>query len=209
MSRSFADITFTPSVLAEQTHNGSAEHYASFLDPDEASGNRIGPAEKQFISERDGFYQATVSGNGWPYVQFRGGPRGFLRVMDEQTIAYADYRGNRQYLSTGNLRDDDRVSLILMDYPNRRRLKVWGRAKLIGAKEDALLLTKVKDPDYRALPERIVVITIEALDWNCPQHIPQRLTVEEFDAQLKPIRIEMAQLRAENEALKAKLRESE
>ena len=203
MSRSFAEITFTPSVLAEQEKNGSADHYAPFLDPDEASGNRIGPIEKQFISDRDGFYQATVSSSGWPYVQFRGGPKGFLRVLDDQTIAYADYRGNRQYLSTGNLRDDDRLAMILMDYPNRRRLKVWGRAKLVGAKDDPLLLTKVKDPDYRALPERIVVITVEALDWNCPQHIPQRLTVEELQEELKPIQMELAQLRAENAELKA------
>lgn len=203
MSRSFAEIAFTPTVLAEQEKNGSAEHYAGFLDPEEASGNRIGPAEEQFIRERDGFYQATVSSNGWPYVQFRGGPKGFLRVLDDQTIAYADYRGNRQYLSTGNLRDDDRVAMILMDYPNRRRLKVWGRAKLVGAKDDPLLLTKVKDPDYRALPERVVVISIEALDWNCPQHIPQRLTVEELQEELKPIQMELARLRAENEELKA------
>lgn len=207
MSRSFAEIAFTPTVLAEQQRMGSADHYAGFLDPDEASGNRIGPVEQQFIGERDGFYQATVSSNGWPYVQFRGGPKGFLRVLDDQTIAYADYRGNRQYLSTGNLRDDDRVSMILMDYPNRRRLKVWGRAKLVDAKEDPLLLTKVKDPDYRALPERVVVITVEALDWNCPQHIPQRLTVAEYDEQLKPIRDELAKLRSENAALLAKLAE--
>ncbi|MEP1209490.1 MAG: pyridoxamine 5'-phosphate oxidase family protein [Rhizobiaceae bacterium] len=202
MSRAFAEIAFTPSVLATQEKQGSAEGYANFLDPETDRGDRIGPAEEQFISLRDGFYQATVTDNGWPYVQFRGGPRGFLKVLDDQTIAYADFRGNRQYLSVGNLQDNDRISLILMDYPNRRRLKVWGRVKLIGAKDDALLMSKLRDPDYRGLPERAVVITVEALDWNCPQHIPQKLTLEELEPQLEPIRKEIAQLREENARLK-------
>jgi len=205
MSRAFAEIAFTPSVLAVQEKQGSAEGYANFLDPEAERGDRVGPAEAQFISHRDGFYQATVSDGDWPYVQFRGGPRGFLKILDDQTIAYADFRGNRQYLSVGNLNDNDRISLILMDYPNRRRLKIWGRVKLVGAKDDALLMSKLRDPDYRGLPERAVVITVEALDWNCPQHIPQRLTLEELEPQLAPIRQEIAQLREENAALKAKL----
>ena len=208
MTRAFAEIAFTESVLEEQKKNGSADHYAPFLEEDAEPADRIGPVEEEFIRQRDGFYQATVSNGGWPYVQFRGGPRGFLKVLDEKTIAYADFRGNRQYVSTGNLRDDERISLILMDYPNRRRLKVWGRAKLVGAKEDALLMSKLRDPDYRGLPERAVVITIEALDWNCPQHIPQRLTLEELEPQLQPVREEIAQLRAENEALKKQLAEA-
>ena len=205
MSRAFAEIAFTPSVLAVQEKQGSAEGYANFLDPETERGDRIGPAESQFISLRDGFYQATVTESGWPYVQFRGGPRGFLKVLDEKTIAYADFRGNRQYLSVGNLNDNDRISLILMDYPNRRRLKVWGRVKLIGAKEDALLMSKLRDPDYRGLPERAVVITVEAVDWNCPQHIPERLTLEELEPHLAPIRDEIAKLRTENAELRAKL----
>lgn len=205
MSRAFAEISFTPSVLAVQEQNGSAESYSKFLEPDADRGDRVGPMETEFISRRDGFYQATVSNAGWPYVQFRGGPIGFLKVLDESTIAYADFRGNRQYLSVGNLADNDRVSLILMDYPNRRRLKVWGRAKLVGAKDDPLLMTKLQDPTYRALPERAVVIEVEALDWNCPQHIPQRMTLEELEPQLKPVRDEIAQLKAENEKLKSAL----
>ncbi len=209
MSRAFAEITFTPSVLAAQKKQGSAEGYAKFLQPEADRGDRIGPEETQFISLRDGFYQATVSDTGWPYVQFRGGPRGFLKVLDDQTIAYADFRGNRQYLSVGNLSDNDRISLILMDYPNRRRLKIWGRVKLVAAKEDALLMSKLRDPDYRALPERAVVITVEALDWNCPQHIPQRLTLEELEPQLAPVRAEIAKLREENAELKAKLDQTE
>jgi predicted pyridoxine 5'-phosphate oxidase superfamily flavin-nucleotide-binding protein len=147
MTRAFTEISFTPSVLALQTQNGSAEGYSKFMAPEADRADRIGPAEAEFISERDGFYQATVSESGWPYVQFRGGPVGFLKVLDDQTIAYADFRGNRQYLSAGNLTDDDRISMILMDYPNRRRLKVWGRAKLTGSSDDPELMTQLQDLD--------------------------------------------------------------
>lgn len=205
MSRAFAEISFTPSVIAIQEQQGSAEGYAKFLDPEADRGDHLGAAEAEFISQRDGFYQATVSDTGWPYVQFRGGPVGFLKVLDDKTIAYADFRGNRQYLSAGNLADNDRVSLILMDYPNRRRLKVWGRANLVAAKDDPFLITKLQDPAYRALPERAAVITVEALDWNCPQHIPQRMTLEELEPRLKPVCDEIEQLKAENEKLKIAL----
>ncbi len=205
MARAFAEIGFTPSVLSVQEQQGSAEAYSKFLLPEADRGDRIGPVEAEFISARDGFYQATVSETGWPYVQFRGGPVGFLKVLDDKTIAYADFRGNRQYLSAGNLKENDRIAMILMDYPNRRRLKIWGRAKLIDSKEDPLLTTKLKDPTYRGLPERAVVISVEALDWNCPQHIPQRVTLEELEPQLAPLREEMARLRSENERLKKEL----
>lgn len=205
MSRAFADIAFTPSVRAIQEQQGSAASYAKFLEPEADRGDRIGPAEAEFISQRDGFYQATVSDTGWPYVQFRGGPKGFLKVLDDQTIAYADLRGNRQYLSVGNLADNDRISLIVMDYPNRRRLKIWGRTRLVDAKADPSLTASLKHPTYRGLPERAVVISIEALDWNCPQHIPQRMTLEELEPQLQPVRDEIARLQSENEKLKLAL----
>lgn len=205
MSRAFADISFTPSVLAMQEQQGSADGYAKFLRPDADRGDRVGPAEAEFISRMDGFFQATVSETGWPYVQFRGGPAGFLKVLDDKTIAYADFRGNRQYLSVGNLAENDRVSLILVDYPNRRRLKVWGRARLIDAKQDPKLIAQLREEGYRGLPERAVVITIEALDWNCPQHIPQRLTLDELEAQLQPVREEIARLQEQNRDLKIAL----
>ncbi|MEP2031565.1 MAG: pyridoxamine 5'-phosphate oxidase family protein [Paracoccaceae bacterium] len=208
MSRAFADISFTPSVQALQKQNGSADGYAKFLAPEADRADRVGPMEAEFISGRDGFYQASVTETGWPYVQFRGGPTGFLKVLDEQTIAYADFRGNRQYLSAGNITDDDRVSLILMDYPNRRRLKVWGRAKLIDAADDPNLMARLKAPNYRGRPERAVVITVEALDWNCPQHIPQRLTLEELEPQLEPIRAELERLKSENDHLRSALAQS-
>jgi predicted pyridoxine 5'-phosphate oxidase superfamily flavin-nucleotide-binding protein len=136
-------------------------------------------------------------------VQFRGGPAGFLKVLDEQTIAYADFRGNRQYVSAGNLAGDDRISLILMDYPNRRRLKVMGRARLVEKNDDPGLVASLHVEGYRARPERAVVITIEGLDWNCPQHIPVRLTREELEPHLAPLRDELSRLQAENAALKA------
>jgi predicted pyridoxine 5'-phosphate oxidase superfamily flavin-nucleotide-binding protein len=205
MSRAFAEISFTPSVLALQQQNGSAEGYSKFLKPEADRGDRIGPMETEFISGRDGFYQATVSESGWPYVQFRGGPLGFLKVLDDRTIAYADFRGNRQYLSAGNLTDDDRISMILMDYPNRRRLKIWGRAKLLSTTDNPELMTQLQDKSYRARPERAVIITVEALDWNCPQHIPQRMTLEELEPQLKPIRDELARLKSENKKLRLAL----
>jgi predicted pyridoxine 5'-phosphate oxidase superfamily flavin-nucleotide-binding protein len=205
MSRAFAEISFTPSVLALQDLNGSAQGYSKFLRPKADRGDCIGPMEAEFISARDGFYQATVSETGWPYVQFRGGPVGFLKVLDAQTIAYADFRGNRQYLSAGNLTDDDRISIIVMDYPNRRRLKIWGRANLTSSNDNPELMTRLQDTSYRGRPERAVVITVEALDWDCPQHIPQRMTLDELEPQIAPIRAELSRLKSENEKLKLAL----
>ncbi len=203
MARAFAEIAFTPAVLAEQEKQGSAKGYAKFLAPDADGGDRLTETEAGFIAARDGFFQATVSETGWPYVQFRGGPAGFVKVLDDKTIAYADFRGNRQYLSVGNLSEDDRISLILVDYPNRRRLKIWGHARIVDRETDPDLVARLHDETYRARPERAVVITVKAFDWNCPQHIPQRFTVEEFQQALTPVREELARLRAENDRLKA------
>ncbi len=208
MARAFAEIAFTPQVIEQQTANGSAAAYAKFLDAEAERRDALGPEEASFIGLRDGFYQATVSETGWPYAQFRGGPAGFLKVLDEKTIAYADFRGNRQYLSTGNLSANDRVSLILMDYPNRRRLKVWGRVRLVEAAGDPELIEALHDANYRAKPERAVVISIEALDWNCPQHIPQRFTVDEIEENFTTLSEELTRLRHENQRLKAEMPEA-
>lgn len=205
MARAFAEIAFTPSVLAAQDRNGSRDAYDRFLAPQTEPGNVLGEAEAAFVGQRDGFYLASVSETGWPYVQFRGGPRGFLQVLDARTLAFADFRGNRQYLSAGNITADGRVSMILMDYPNQRRLKVWGRARLVEAAEDPALLARLTPEGYRARPERAVVITVEALDWNCPAHIPRRLTLEELETVLAPVREEMGALARENERLTAAL----
>ncbi len=205
MARAFAEIAFTPTVRAIQERLGSAAAYAKFLAPEAERSDGLGPREAAFIAERDGFYQATVSSTGWPYVQFRGGPAGFLKVLNERTVAYADFRGNRQYLSSGNLADDDRISLILMDYANGRRLKIWGRAKLVDFTADPGLVASLHDPSYRARPERAVVITVEAVDWNCPQHIPQRLTLKELEPYFARLRDQITRLNAENRSLKAAL----
>ena len=205
MARAFAEIAFTPAVLEIQTQQGSADAYAKMLTPEAEPRNWLDEGAAAFISARDGFYQATVSDSGWPYVQFRGGPAGFIKILDAGTIAYADFRGNRQYVSVGNLTGNDRVSLILMDYPNRRRLKIWGRAKLVKKQDNPDLIAALQIEGYRGLPERAVVITIEALDWNCPQHIPQRMTQSEFEPLLGEMRDQIARLSKENRALKAAL----
>jgi hypothetical protein len=181
MVHSFADIAFTPGVRELQARLGSRAQYAA-LDEGPARGTRLGAAEAAFVAARDGFYQASVGETGWPYVQFRGGPAGFLKVLDERTIAYADFRGNRQYISAGNLAHEPRVALILMDYAAQRRLKVWGRARLLDGPAAAALLARLEVPSYRARVERAVVIDVEAFDWNCPQHITPRFTRAELDA---------------------------
>jgi predicted pyridoxine 5'-phosphate oxidase superfamily flavin-nucleotide-binding protein len=159
------------------------------------SNRELGPSEAAFISLRDSFYMATVGETGWPYVQHRGGPAGFVRVLDEKTIAFADFRGNRQYVTVGNLMRDDRVSLLFMDYPNRTRLKLLGRVNLIGP-EQRELLERLVVPDYRARVERGFLIRIDAFDWNCPQHITQRFTLAEIEAATAPLRQRIAELEA-------------
>jgi ferredoxin-NADP reductase/predicted pyridoxine 5'-phosphate oxidase superfamily flavin-nucleotide-binding protein len=181
MARAFAKISFTPDVQAVQTEMGSRTAYRS-AELGEAETVALSAFEQAFIAERDSFYQATVSQTGWPYVQHRGGPVGFLKVLDEQTIGYADFSGNRQYISLGNLRGDDRVSLLLMDYPQRQRLKIWGRARAVDERTEPALLAKLELPDFRAPVERGVIIQVEAFDWNCPKYITPRYSQNEVEA---------------------------
>ncbi len=192
MSRAYSDIAFSPAVRALQTRMGSRRSYAP-LDATEDRRDALGDLEAEFIAARDSFYQATVGESGWPYVQFRGGPAGFLKVLDAKTIAYADFRGNRQYISTGNLQGNDRISIILMDYANRARLKILGRVKLV--EDDVALLAKLESPAYRARVERAIVITVEAYDWNCPQHITPRFTEAQVESVIAPLREELSALR--------------
>ena len=198
MPVAFAKVAFTPSVLAQQDRMGSGR-YARLLSDDRQGGDRIGPAERAFIEQIDGFYQATVSETGWPYVQFRGGSRGFLRVLDDQTIAYADLRGNRQYISLGNLTRNERVALILMDYVHARRLKIWGQVEI--ADPDEEIAARIPAPGTGTI-ERLILIRVAALDWNCPQHIPQRLNAGEVAKHI-------AALQAENDVLRAALARGE
>lgn len=148
----------------------------------------LGASERAFVGARDGFYLASVSSSGWPYVQFRGGPVGFVRSPDGHTLAWADFRGNRQYLSTGNVAGDERVALFFMDYPNRQRLKVFGRARTVDAKDDPDLVAGLVVPGYRAVVEQGFVVTVAAFDWNCPRHITPRYSEPELEALLAPVR---------------------
>jgi predicted pyridoxine 5'-phosphate oxidase superfamily flavin-nucleotide-binding protein len=196
MGRAFSDLAFTDDVRAEQTRQGSRTAY-SRLDDAQDPRATLGAREADFIEQRDGFYQATVSQTGWPYVQFRGGPAGFLHVLDDHTIAYADLRGNRQYISVGNLSRNDRVALILMDYAQQRRLKVMGRAKRVDARDDPTLMARLAPPGVKTPIERAVVIDVQAFDWNCPQHITPRFTEAEIRAAVAPLHDEIARLKSQ------------
>ena len=194
MTRAFAEIAFTESVKAAQSEYGSREANRAF-EHDERRHDELSDVERQFIAERDSFYQATVSESGWPYVQFRGGPTGFLKVIDSRTIGFADFRGNIQYLSVGNINADGRVALILLDYAHRRRLKIWGKATVVHEADDPDLLARLTIPGYRARVERAIVIAVKAFDWNCPQHITPRFTEAEVRAAIAPLRAEIETLR--------------
>ena len=196
MGHRFADLTFTQSVREVQEARGSRAVYAR-MEGREDHNHLLGEQESAFIQARDSFYMATVSETGWPYVQHRGGPIGFVRVLDERTIGFADFGGNRQFVTVGNLRRDDRVALFLMDYPNRKRLKILGRVQLIDVASAQFGALGVQAG--RAKMERGFLVQIEAFDWNCPQHITPRYTEAEIERLVAPL-IE------ENRALKARLR---
>ena len=185
MGHKYAEIAFTDSVRDVQQEQGSRNNYAT-LDQGEDYNDILGSLEVEFITQRDSFYMASVSETGWPYLQHRGGPTGFMKILDAQTVGFADFRGNRQYVSTGNFLNNDRVSLFFMDYPNKRRLKVLGHARQVGVDETELL-SKLQDPGYRAIVERGFEIKIEAFDWNCPQHITPRFTQSQVDELMAPL----------------------
>jgi predicted pyridoxine 5'-phosphate oxidase superfamily flavin-nucleotide-binding protein len=195
MGHRFAEIAFTPAVRAQQEVHGSRASYARFEDGPPRNAY-LGPDEAAFVEARDGFYLASVGETGWPYVQFRGGPPGFVRVLDDRTLAWADFRGNRQYVSVGNLAGDDRVAMIFMDYAGRRRLKVLGRAEPLEVGADDGLAGRLAVPGYDARVERAVRVRIEAFDWNCPQHITPRFTVEEVEQATRPLRERVAELQS-------------
>lgn len=171
MTGHYAQVAFTPLVREHQRVHGSLRSYERMAQVPEVA-DRIGPDEAWFIGERDSFYLATVGETGWPYIQHRGGAPGFLKVLDARTLGFADFRGNKQYISRGNLDHDDRVSLFLMDYAAQSRMKIFGRARVVEAAEDPELLASLVVDGYRAQVERAVLIEVEAFDWNCRQHIP-------------------------------------
>jgi predicted pyridoxine 5'-phosphate oxidase superfamily flavin-nucleotide-binding protein len=195
MGNKFAEIAFTPSVLAVQKRMGSSKYYDKMLGG-EPYNQELGSDETAFIKLRDTFYMASVSETGWPYVQHRGGPPGFIKVLDATTLGFADYRGNRQYISVGNVLKDDRVAIILIDYPNRTRLKLLGHARIVDAGESELLAA-LDMPAYRARVERGFVIKVAAYDWNCPQHITPRFTQAEIEAVMGNLKQRIADIEAE------------
>lgn len=189
MSNSFGRIAFTRSVRAVQEAMGSAQHYAD----SDVGTPALGPDEVAFIGARDSFYMASVGETGWPYVQHRGGPPGFLKTLGEMRIGFADFRGNRQYVSTGNLLTDDRVALILVDYPHRMRLKILGHARVVSL-DQTEILEKLQTPGYRARVERGFVIEVAAFDWNCPQHIVPRFSKAELEPTISAFQARIAEL---------------
>ena len=202
MQYGFLDVALTPSVKAAQRSMG-ADHIWPRVTGRQS--NRFTLSEKEFIATRDTFYMATVSETGWPYVQHRGGSPGFLKVLDDQSLAFADFLGNRQYISLGNINANDRICMILMDYPNRLRLKIYAHAEVHSLDLDPVLRDRILDRAYEAKPERIFRLKLQAYDWNCPQHITQRFTNEEIAGAMKPMREKLKRLESENAELHARL----
>lgn len=202
MAYGFLDIAATPSVLAAQAANGARDVRQSSAD---RSFDRFTDAEIAFIATRDSFYMASVGETGWPYVQHRGGPPGVLRVLDETTLGFADFRGNRQYISLGNLAANDRACLFLIDYPRRARLKIYAHVETLVPGQDAELEARLATPGYRGRAERFFRLRLEAFDWNCQQHIVPRFTEQEIAASLQRVGQRLEALEAENAALRAQL----
>jgi len=194
-----SEIVFPPAARLAQVERGSAHAYekkivAGFPD-------RVTPDLAGFIAELDTAFLATVSESGAPYIQHRGGPKGFIKVIDERTLGFADYAGNRQYITLGNLAGNDRAFLFLLDFANRQRIKVWGSARVVEG--DTALLERLIDPNYRARPERAILFTIEAWDSNCSQHITERFTPAEVAMAVTGLRERIVALEAENARLRA------
>ncbi len=197
MPHHYARIAFTPAVQAEQEKHGSRGQYAR-MQAQAGPNQRLGEPEAELLREADSFYLASVSETGWPYVQHRGGPAGFLKVVSPSRLAFADFRGNRQYVTAGNAATEDRVALIVMDHAHRRRLKLFGRLRFVDAAvADPTLVGAVVHPDYPARVERIALIDVEAFDWNCPQHIVQRFTLGQVEEAVQPLRARIDELERE------------
>jgi len=198
---SFGALAFTPVVKRLQEEHGSRRQYERVEA--RASDEGFGEFEQEFLEQRDSFYMATTGETGWPYVQHRGGPKGFLKVIDPHTIAFADFGGNKQYISTGNLLTDDRVALILVDYPRQARLKILGHVEVLEGEKAAEWMGRVRVAGYKATVERVLVIHVAAFDWNCPQHITPRYTADEIRGAVEGLELENAQLRKELAELRA------
>lgn len=205
MARNYRHTLFNDAVKALQERHGSRAAYLKMDAGADGTPDALTAKELNYIALRDSFYMASVNGDGWPYMQHRGGPAGFLRHIDGNRIGFADYRGNKQYISTANLAGNDRVSLFLMDYPNKDRLKLVGHAHSVELADDPELVTSLMPDGYRAVPERAFLIDVIGWEWNCSQHITPRFTEAEISAAIQPMAAELNQLRAENAALRTQL----
>jgi len=205
MPNKFYEITFTDAVKRAQERYGSRRQYEKIASG-KANNSVLADAEIDFIERADGFYMATVGEQLQPYIQYRGGRRGFLKVLDEKTLGFADFRGNLQYISVGNLRANNKAALFLMDYANRRRLKILVEIEIKDAADAPELIEKLRDADYEAKIERAFVLRVEAFDWNCPQHITPRYTIDEIKTMVQPMNEYIERLEKENTELKARLK---
>ena len=198
MATKYLDLTFTESVRRAQTqYYGRAGKIVGAPERDP-----LGQAEAELIAAQDSFYLGSISESGWPYIQHRGGPQGFLRVVNETTLAFADYKGNRQLLTTGNVSVNDRVALFLMDYKNRERLKILGHARVEDARAYPELVTKLADPKMQSVVERLLFIDVVSFDWNCPKYITPRYSIKEVEELAGPLRARIAELEAELHAVR-------
>ncbi len=208
MKHPISEIAFTATVKAAQEKRGSRTSYARMEERGDPGPWRdvVTPELEEFIAERDSLYLGTAGTDGQPYIQYRGGPKGFLKVLDEHTLAFAEFQGNAQYISLGNLTDNNKAFIFLMDYPNRRRIKIWGTAEFV--EENAELLQKLIDADYKARPERVLCFNVKAWSPNCPQHIKQRFTVDEMAPKIKKLQQCIADLEQANTSLREQLGEA-
>jgi uncharacterized protein len=201
---SFGSLVFTPLVKKLQERYGSRRQYER-MENAGASQDRFTDFEFEFLAQRDSFYLSTTGATGWPYIQHRGGPKGFLKAIDDHTLAFGDFRGNKQYISTGNLLTDNRVALIMVDYPRQARLKILGRAEIFEGEKAESWLPQVRVPGEKTVIERVFVIHVEAYDWNCPQHITPRYTAEEIREGMQAVEKRVEALEQENQALRKEL----
>jgi predicted pyridoxine 5'-phosphate oxidase superfamily flavin-nucleotide-binding protein len=205
MANRFHELAFTPLVKAQQLQHNSRRQYER-MEQTSPAASTLGVSEQTFISRRDSFYMASVSETGWPYIPHRGGETGFVHVINPTPLGFADLRGNKQYISLGNLQHDTRVALFFMDYPNQARLKILGRVEIHeNDAEAAALIASLRPADPKAVTERAILSHVEGFDWNCPQHITPRYTVEELQEAFAPLHDKMEALEAENAALRVKL----
>lgn len=205
MVKNFAALAFTEAVKAMQEKTGSRASYARMERDTYVDG--LTKNEIAFISQRDSFYMASIGENNFPYIQHRGGPKGFVKVLDAKRIGFIDFRGNMQYISVGNIATNNNVALIMVDYPSRTRLKILAKAEIVELKDDPELYELLDLDDYKFKPERMMVFHVEAYDWNCPQHITPRYTVEDIEEAFAGQRELIAELQAEVKVLKQKLKE--